>query len=383
LQEDAQMMSLLSRAAEKDWYQDQSMQALCLNAWQDTSWFQTVIICMQVYHVLSWMALTIAINYHNHGKAPVVLSVFTMVGLMYNVIEELIYVSVLGLLHYFGDWKSFLGVCRISIEIMSIVGILVSESQAENVEITTWMRFVIAVVVWAQWMKLLHELCSVASVGFQVLPIKRAVSGMGGICILSAFYLMAVVHAYYSMDYHNLWDSSVIMWSLGLFADVDYEKLENLEEGQRTSVFVQLLVISVTCSMALVIMNISIGVLGEAYNRAIEKAWCIFLQESFRDSLKNRIVSRKLSEWGLRPCCLRCRDKDQEQYLYFCCEAVEEVVNGEAVVEKPVCDHGPLERMMSDMMMQLSEVRTELSAVRTEIAGLKKNSPRPAALSFP
>lgn len=285
--------------------------------------------------------------------------------------------SVLGLSHYFGDWKSFLGLCRISLEIMSITGIWIAVSPEDSVEITKWMRFLIAVTVWAQWMKLLHELCSVASVGFQVLPIMRAVYGMGGICILSSFYLMAVVHAYYSMDYHSLWDSSVIMWSLGLFADIDYEKLENLEEGQHSGVFAQLLVISVTFSMALVIINISIGVLGEAYNRAIEKAWCIFLQERFRDSLKNGVVLRKLSECGLRPCCMRRREDDQEQFLYFCCDAAEDAAGSEAPVEK---EHVPsLEKLMSDMQIQLSDMRRELSAVRTEISDLKGSPRSPAA----
>ncbi|CAJ1343558.1 unnamed protein product, partial [Effrenium voratum] len=97
-------------------------------------------------------------------------------------------------------------------------------------------------------------------------------------------WFAAFIHFYYCFGLQHWWTSSVLLYKLGFLAEVAVEDMLPTSVGTENfwSLPVDVVVMVMSFSMAIILMNLLIGVLAESYNRGWEHRERLFLLERSR-----------------------------------------------------------------------------------------------------
>ncbi|CAE7221074.1 FEM1B [Symbiodinium natans] len=204
-------------------------------------------------------------------------------------------------------------VVRISITAVSLVGLAVSwESFQKHQEL------VFACTGFLRWLRVLNNLKGFESTGKPMLPILQAVpatKATGPFFFVVFCWFAAFVHLYYSFGLGDFWSGATILYNLGFLAETSNSILPEDGESADWRLLVDLVVMVMSFSMSIILLNVLIGVLAESYNRGWEHRERLFLLERSRFLVNHFTMSYA---WKKCPCQKRrVRGEEDVDYVWY------------------------------------------------------------------
>lgn len=178
--------------------------------------------------------------------------------------------------------------------------------------VTDWQRYqtdhtfriLFACTGFVRWLRVLNDLKGFELTGKPMLPILKAIPATAPFLLVVMCWFVGFLHMYYSLGIVSLLRSTTIMYRLGFLIDFEMTEMEDVPEDADPDTsspqwwYVNLIMVGMTASMSIILMNILIGVLGESYNQSWEQRERLFLLE------RSRIV---LQHFTMREGWERCR----------------------------------------------------------------------------
>ncbi|CAJ1404161.1 unnamed protein product [Effrenium voratum] len=195
---------------------------------------------------------------------------------------------------------------RVASTAVSLIGLMTAWEEFQS---NHALQLVFASAGFARWLWVLNALKGFESTGKPMLPILQAVPATIPFFFVIFCWFAAFIHFYYCFGLQHWWTSSVLLYKLGFLAEVAVEDMLPTSVGTENfwSLPVDVVVMVMSFSMAIILMNLLIGVLAESYNRGWEHRERLFLLE------RSRFVQRhftRSSAWRRCPCARRARVAD-------------------------------------------------------------------------
>mmetsp|Transcript_142232 Transcript_142232/g.247979 ORF Transcript_142232/g.247979 Transcript_142232/m.247979 type:complete len:1069 (+) Transcript_142232:135-3341(+) len=313
-----------------------SIQAIVELGWLDIRWRYNIHLFNAILLVLLLIYMAWKIN--NDG-GPIWYSVVArimmyccwIVGLSQEV-GQIMGHWLLGRLEgYVTNLWNYLDWARLVLTFLAITMLMVDMDAFkcnEDEEVTlkyTLYRSVFAVVVFFRWMRVLNALRGYKTVGNEMLPITTAFYKIYPFFGVVTVPFLGFSHAYYCFGIYGdqLFRTVSIVYRLGFVGDFDVEEMEDVdgtytvedgvhvfEDPEKTNFFniVRLFLIVCSAFMTVIMMNLMIGVLSEAYNESRMNSEEIFWKTRARivfDELALREAMR-LIRMRVKMCCCCC-----------------------------------------------------------------------------
>jgi len=167
-------------------------------------------------------------------------------------------------------------------------------------------------------MQLLLELCQFPTVGLRILPIMSTVLDIGPFCAVMVICIVASANLYYAFGLYDELDSFIIIYRLAVLADFDLDEIEkrygtnmHVVTGNHASnlnqvimstagrtphyVIVRVVLLLVSFTMTIFLMNLFIGVLTVSYTNCTSKATVSFSRFRMHRILE---AQAKLAGWN-------------------------------------------------------------------------------------
>lgn len=176
------------------------------------------------------------------------------------------------------------------------------------------LKIVFACTGFFRWSRVLNTLKGFERFGKPMLPIVQAIPATVPFFLVVFFWLMGFLHVYYSLGFREKWDAATMMYRLGFLGDFSMTEMHSrslrksggapgtaeddaLQAGNFSSDdawwgwYVDALVLTMSISMSIVLMNILIGVLSESYNTGWASRERLFFLERSRVVLQHFIMN--------------------------------------------------------------------------------------------
>jgi len=172
-------------------------------------------------------------------------------------------------------------------------------------------RVLFACAGFVRWLRVLNALKGFELTGKPMLPILKAIPATAPFLLVVMCWFVGFVHMYYSLGIVSLLRSSTMMYRLGFLIDFELPEMEDVPEDADADTsspqwwYMNLIMVGMTASMSIILMNILIGVLGESYQQSWEQREHLFLLERSRIVLQH-FTTRE----GMNRCrCTKRRDR--------------------------------------------------------------------------
>ncbi|CAE7868500.1 FEM1B [Symbiodinium necroappetens] len=155
-------------------------------------------------------------------------------------------------------------VIRISITAVSLVGLSINwgafQTQQE-------LQLIFACTGFLRWLRVLNSLKGFESTGKPMLPILQAVPATGPFFFVVFCWFAAFVHLYYSFGLGDFWSGTTILYNLGFLAETSDVMLPAGDNAAQWRLLVDFVIMVMSFSMSIILLNVLIGVRAESYNR--------------------------------------------------------------------------------------------------------------------
>jgi hypothetical protein len=291
----------------------------------------------------------------NQGTKPVTRYIFASVAAVIwfrNIFYEVMQMVGLSMLGHFwtvyaNDIGNVVDIVRLLLTGFGIV--MMFNADHFNVADKMEIRIALAAVMYLLWLKTLYCQRGFEAMGFYMLPILAAVSSTWNFMLVMIWPALGFANAYFMLDvYPEFFRALTIVYRMGFVGDFDIEEIEDIDpsfvptdgfptaEGSALEVddpkwtkyhvvFV-LFTIAVTLAFSIIMMNILIGVLYEAYNTAYSSRHRLFLQTRACIGFEHLAVQTAFDRiFGHGRCSASCRCKgrrktlvvDAHRYLWY------------------------------------------------------------------
>lgn len=278
--------------------------ALVMHRWQQAKpWYKTNFVCNLLLAILFLVASFFINNKAKPTERIILASVALLLwlrGIFYELMQ-MIGLAMLGCFQdtYAKDFGNILDIIRISLTGFGII--MLYNADNFNVANNMKIRISLSVVMFLLWLKVLYCQRGFDSIGTYMLPILTAVSSTWNFLGVMIWPAVGFAQMYFMLDvYPEFFRAATLVYRMGFVGDFDIEEVEDIDpeftpnddwpggEGAALEVddpkwtpyhvvFVIFTVV-VTLAFAIIMMNILIGVLSEAYNTAYSNRHRLFLQ---------------------------------------------------------------------------------------------------------
>lgn len=203
-------------------------------------------------------------------------------------------------------------VIRISITAVSLLGLSINwgafQAQQE-------LQLIFACTGFLRWLRVLNSLKGFESTGKPMLPILQAVPATGPFFFVVFCWFAAFVHLYYSFGLGDFWSGTTILYNLGFLAETSDVMLPAGDNAAQWRLLVDFVIMVMSFSMSIILLNVLIGVLAESYNRGWEHRERLFLLERSRFLVNHFTMSYA---WKKCPCQKRrVRGEEDADYVWY------------------------------------------------------------------
>lgn len=207
---------------------------------------------------------------------------------------------------------------RILITAMSLIGLTVAWDEFRTRQ---WLQLVFAFAGFARWLRVLNNLKGFESTGKPMLPILQAVPATVPFFFVIFCWFAGFIHLYYCFGLNHWWLSMIALYKLGFLAEAGLDEILLPADADAPTwrLAVDFVVLAMSLSMSIILMNVLIGVLAESYNRGWEHRERLFLLARARFLLNHFTMS-----FAWRKYCRCCARKvaDMEEASDFVWYAV-------------------------------------------------------------
>jgi len=282
--------------------------ALVMHRWrQAKSWYRANLL-NNLLLALSFLIASFLINeldWRGHHREAYkweryALASFAFMLWIRNIFNEIMQMVGLAMMSHFrevycSEVGNVMDIIRLVLTGFGIVMIIAADHYGVADDMN-WYRIFLAVVMFLLWLKVLYCQRGFDSMGMYMLPILVAVRSTWNFILVMIWPAIGFANCYFMLNvYPEFFRAVTLVYRMGFVGDFDVEEVEDIdpeyvpkEDGDGTlevddpkwttyhAVFI-IFTFVVTLSFAIVMMNIFIGVVGEAYNTAYSNRTRIFL----------------------------------------------------------------------------------------------------------
>lgn len=201
---------------------------------------------------------------------------------------------------------------RILITAVSLLGLAVAWEEFRTAQP---LQLVFALAGFARWLRVLNNLKGFESTGKPMLPILQAVPATIPFFFVIFCWFAGFIHLYYCFGLSHWWTSMTALYRLGFLAEISMEEILP-QNSELWRLWVDFVMLVMSLSMSIILMNVLIGVLAESYNRGWEHRERLFLLERSRFLLNH--FTRSFA-WSRCRCCGRRKVMGEEvvDYVWY------------------------------------------------------------------
>lgn len=201
---------------------------------------------------------------------------------------------------------------RILITAISLIGLAVAWDDFRS---KPGPQLVFALAGFARWLRVLNNLKGFESTGKPMLPILQAVPATVPFFFVIFCWFAGFIHLYYCFGLSHWWSSMTALYKLGFLAEIGMDEILPANAEATWRLAADFVVVAMSLSMSIILMNVLIGVLAESYNRGWEHRERLFLLERARFLLNHFTMSFAFRKYC--QCCARVAAEDQEDFVWY------------------------------------------------------------------
>lgn len=289
------------------------------HAWEEVVFTHIALMLVEIGIIYCLVCMAIASSDENVSAiTPLVRYMF----LSLTAIQFLTSTGIAIAYRLCGWWLYGYWILEIPMTCMSAM--LYKEMTENDGQATAMFRTGTALLAILAWGSLTRNILAFERWGMEGLPILSAIRGVGSLAGVLSLVFFACMHAYIALirsPSETSSDSFLVIWRLGLLSDFDFSEFSDSRMGSLRDLAAPatLLFLAITSVFTVMMMNIFIGVVSNAYTEAVMQSEVDFLRVRGRITVMHALSPvTKLSK------CVRFFGKDPHpRFLWVCLRSNE------------------------------------------------------------
>lgn len=280
-----EVLRILASERNPSIFEEKAARAIVRMAWSEAKRRHTVSFLMDLLAAVLFFCLALVLR-GEHWWQDSSWHLPTIVTLLFLIWAKTLIWELLqlwgfqlngSLMRYMRSLENLADILRI---ILTGVILVVVSSDWDNFSRGKMWRLIFAATGFLWWLRVLNTLKGFESTGESMLPILKATFATGPFLFVVFCFLAGFWHVYYSFGFTAWWTAWMTMFRLGFLADAGL--LDDANEPADWSTWIDLLLMVVGLSVAIVLLNILVGVLSESYSAGFADRTRLFLAERCR-----------------------------------------------------------------------------------------------------
>lgn len=329
----SQVLNAIAYSPTNEVYDLPGCEVIVSFAWSQVWWSALVDSVNSI--LLAILFVTITVMIRNAGgdemqvvKKLILAAILTLVT--FNAWKEFLQMHGMCLLgmskKYFLSFGNFLDWCRISCSFSVAIWLL---AEPKNwIEPSLSFHVLLAFTSLFRWFRVLATFRGYELVGEKTLAIEQALLSANVFLAIAVILFCGFANVYFALGFdpsQTTLDGIYMLYQVGFLADLGglEEAIKDPSRSDTSRAGLQLLAMCVALAIAIVMMNIFIGVLSESYSQAYRNRQRTFQRERARIAFSHSVRNRARQVWMWVICCRRCRQEESTKdsrplYLWYC-----------------------------------------------------------------
>ena len=300
-----EVLRILASQRNPSAFDEKGARAIVRVAWEEAKLRHSISFALDLLAALLFFDLALVLSgehwwQNQKWHPPVILTLLFLIWIKTLIWEMLqiwgFQLNGSGML-YLGSMENLADILRIVLT--GVMGVIIT-TDWELARGQLW-RVGFATTGFLWWLRVLNTVKGFESTGESMLPILKATFATGPFLFVVFCFIAGFWHVYYSFGFSPWKTAWMTMFRLGFLADAGL--LDSANEPRQWETWVDLILMVVALWVAIVLLNILVGVFSESYSAGYADRRRLFLTERCR-VLSNHFAMDAAISWK---CCRRPR----------------------------------------------------------------------------